>query len=59
MARLSHCSQDLGSLSPDELDQYIRNNAASAAHLVGTAAMSDARYGVADRDLLVKGSAGY
>ncbi|KAJ7026102.1 hypothetical protein C8F04DRAFT_1126100, partial [Mycena alexandri] len=56
MARLLHCSQDLGTLSPDELDQYIRNNAASAAHLVGTAAISDARYGVVDRDLLVKRS---
>ncbi|KAJ6589198.1 aryl-alcohol oxidase [Mycena capillaripes] len=51
---------DLGSLSDDALDEHIRNTAASAAHLVGTAAMSakNARYGVVDPDLLVKGAKG-
>ncbi|KIK62551.1 hypothetical protein GYMLUDRAFT_504628 [Collybiopsis luxurians FD-317 M1] len=40
----------------DELDEYLRNNAGSSAHLVGTAAMSakDADYGVVDPDLRVK-----
>ncbi|KAJ7176681.1 GMC oxidoreductase-domain-containing protein [Mycena filopes] len=53
-------TQDLESLSQDELDQYIRNNAGTAFHLVGTAAMSarDAQYGVVDPDLLVKGASG-
>ncbi|KAJ7185852.1 aryl-alcohol oxidase [Mycena filopes] len=51
---------DLESLSPDELDQYIRNTARTAFHFVGTAAMSarDAHYGVVDPDLLVKGASG-
>ncbi|KAJ7164409.1 aryl-alcohol oxidase [Mycena filopes] len=53
-------TQDLESLSQDELDQYIRNNAGTAFHFVGTAAMSarDAQYGVVDPDLLVKGASG-
>ncbi|KAF8218247.1 aryl-alcohol oxidase precursor [Mycena galopus ATCC 62051] len=51
---------DLANLSDDDLDQYIRNTAGSAFHLVGTAAMSaqDAGYGVVDPDLLVKGASG-
>ncbi|KAJ6551738.1 aryl-alcohol oxidase-like protein [Mycena capillaripes] len=51
---------DLENLSDDALDEQIRNTASSAAHLVGTAAMSaiDARYGVVDPDLLVKGAKG-
>ncbi|KAJ7653117.1 pyranose dehydrogenase [Mycena polygramma] len=51
---------DLETLSDDALDEYIRNTASSVAHLVGTAAMSakNARYGVVDPDLLVKGAAG-
>ncbi|KAK7052441.1 GMC oxidoreductase [Favolaschia claudopus] len=50
--------EDLSDSSDDELDEYIRNSAASAFHLVGTAAMSarDADYGVVDPDLLVKGA---
>ncbi|KIK62555.1 hypothetical protein GYMLUDRAFT_242709 [Collybiopsis luxurians FD-317 M1] len=46
--------------SDDVLDEYIRNNAASPAHPVGTAAMSakDADYGVVDPDLRVKGVEG-
>ncbi|KIK62544.1 hypothetical protein GYMLUDRAFT_260265 [Collybiopsis luxurians FD-317 M1] len=43
--------------SPDNvLDEYIRNNAGSSGHPVGTAAMSakDADYGVVDPDLRVK-----
>ncbi|KIK62553.1 hypothetical protein GYMLUDRAFT_42023 [Collybiopsis luxurians FD-317 M1] len=47
--------------SPDNiLDEYIRNNAESSAHVVGTAAMSakDADYGVVDPDLRVKGVEG-
>ncbi|KAF7368920.1 GMC oxidoreductase [Mycena venus] len=49
---------DLENLSEADLDDYIRNTTASAVHLVGTAAMSakDARYGVVDPDLLVKGA---
>lgn len=44
----------------DILDEYIRNNAGSAAHPVGTAAMSaiGADYGVVDPDLTVKGVEG-
>ncbi|KAJ6551684.1 aryl-alcohol oxidase [Mycena capillaripes] len=51
---------DLENLSEDALDELIRNNAASAFHLVGTAAMSarNAPYGVVDPDLLVKGAKG-
>ncbi|KAI3609007.1 aryl-alcohol oxidase, partial [Moniliophthora roreri] len=43
-----------------QLDEYIRNTAATAAHPVGTAAMSamDAQYGVVNPDLLVKGVEG-
>ncbi|KAG6902090.1 hypothetical protein C0995_004441 [Termitomyces sp. Mi166 len=43
-----------------ELDEYIRNNAASIFHPVGTAAMSPegADYGVVDPDLRVKGVTG-
>ncbi|KIK62557.1 hypothetical protein GYMLUDRAFT_42024, partial [Collybiopsis luxurians FD-317 M1] len=42
--------------SDDVLNEYIRNNSGSSAHLVGTAAMSakDADYGVVDPDLRVK-----
>ena len=42
------------------LDEYIRNNAGSSAHPVGTAAMSaiGADYGVVDPDLTVKGVEG-
>ncbi|KAJ7228440.1 pyranose dehydrogenase [Mycena pura] len=51
---------NLENLSDNALDEFIRNTARSAFHLVGTAAMSakDARYGVTDPDLLVKGAAG-
>ncbi|KAF7368911.1 GMC oxidoreductase [Mycena venus] len=51
---------DVENLSDDALNQFIRNSASSAFHLVGTAAMSakDARYGVVDPDLLVKGTIG-
>ncbi|ESK82977.1 aryl-alcohol oxidase [Moniliophthora roreri MCA 2997] len=43
-----------------QLDEYIRNTTATAAHPVGTAAMSavDAQYGVVNPDLLVKGVEG-
>lgn len=43
-----------------ELDQYIRSNAGSIFHPVGTAAMSHkgAKYGVVDPDLKVKGTFG-
>ncbi|KAJ7176454.1 glucose dehydrogenase short protein [Mycena filopes] len=53
-------TEDLENLSQPELDQYIRNTAASSDHLVGTAAMSakDAQYGVVDPDLLVKSASG-
>ncbi|KAJ7366513.1 glucose dehydrogenase short protein [Mycena albidolilacea] len=51
---------DLSNLSTDALDEFIRNGAAPAAHLVSTAAMSakDASYGVVNPDLLVKGASG-
>ncbi|KAJ7933087.1 glucose-methanol-choline oxidoreductase [Mycena leptocephala] len=51
---------DLENMSQDALDEYIRNTAQSASHLVGTAAMSakNARYGVVDPDLRVKGAVG-
>ncbi|KAF8590857.1 GMC oxidoreductase, partial [Ramaria rubella] len=41
----------------DELDEFIRQNSGSSAHLVGSAAMSakNADYGVVNPDLLVKG----
>lgn len=43
-----------------ELDQYIRSNAGTIFHAVGTAAMSPrgADYGVVDPDLKVKGAVG-
>ncbi|KAJ7091778.1 hypothetical protein C8R44DRAFT_835759 [Mycena epipterygia] len=52
---------DWENLSDDEIDEQIRNTASSGAHLVGTAAMSakNARYGVVDSDLLVKGAKGF
>ncbi|KAJ7139037.1 pyranose dehydrogenase [Mycena epipterygia] len=52
---------DLGNTTTNSaLDEYIRNTAVSASHLVGSAAMSprNAEYGVVDPDLLVKGAAG-
>lgn len=44
----------------DELDDYIRNSASTTCHPVGSAGMSakDARYGVVDPDLRVKGILG-
>ncbi|KAJ7318172.1 GMC oxidoreductase-domain-containing protein, partial [Mycena albidolilacea] len=50
--------EDLENLSDEELDEHIRNSASTAFHLIGTAAMSarDARYGVVDPDLVVKGA---
>ncbi|KAJ7863598.1 pyranose dehydrogenase [Mycena olivaceomarginata] len=49
---------DVENLTDDALDQFIRNSASAAFHLVGTAAMSakGARYGVVDPDLRVKGA---
>lgn len=43
-----------------EVDDFIRANLFSAAHAVGSAAMSssDASYGVVNPDLLVKGAKG-
>ncbi|KAK0466266.1 aryl-alcohol oxidase [Desarmillaria tabescens] len=52
---------ELAQATTDEaLEQYVRNNAGSAAHPVGTASMSpkSADYGVVDPDLLVKGVSG-
>ncbi|KAJ7903825.1 aryl-alcohol oxidase-like protein [Mycena olivaceomarginata] len=51
---------DLSNLTTEALDQFIRNGASPAAHLVSTAAMSarDASYGVVNPDLLVKGASG-
>ncbi|KAJ7471202.1 aryl-alcohol oxidase [Mycena galericulata] len=51
---------DLANLSTDALDEFIRNSAKPAAHLVSTAAMSarNATYGVVNPDLLVKGTRG-
>jgi choline dehydrogenase-like flavoprotein len=51
---------DLSKLSPQALDDYIRNGAGPSLHFVGTAAMSPkgAGYGVVDPDLLVKGVRG-
>ncbi|KAJ7709322.1 aryl-alcohol oxidase [Mycena olivaceomarginata] len=50
--------EDLENLSDEELDEHIRNSASTFFHLIGTSAMSarDARYGVVDPDLLVKGA---
>ncbi|KAJ7318157.1 aryl-alcohol oxidase [Mycena albidolilacea] len=50
--------EDLENLSDEELDEHIRNSASTFFYLIGTAAMSarDARYGVVDPDLLVKGA---
>ncbi|KAF9061419.1 aryl-alcohol-oxidase from pleurotus Eryingii [Rhodocollybia butyracea] len=44
----------------EELDEYVRENAATENHPAGTAAMSskNAAYGVVDPDLLVKGLRG-
>jgi choline dehydrogenase len=49
---------DVENLTDDALDQFIRNSASAAFHLVGTAAMSakGAQYGVVDPDLRVKGA---
>ncbi|KAJ7049485.1 alcohol oxidase [Mycena amicta] len=51
---------DLGVLTPDELETFIRNNTRSFSHLVGSVGMSarDASYGVVNPDLRVKGTAG-
>ncbi|KAJ7720299.1 aryl-alcohol oxidase [Mycena maculata] len=51
---------DLSSLSTDALDEYMRNNASYASHLVSTASMSpkDASWGVVDPDLLLKQASG-
>ncbi|KAF8580298.1 GMC oxidoreductase [Ramaria rubella] len=52
---------DLANATTDEeLDTYIRQNAASTSHLVGSAAMSatNADYGVVNPDLRVKGVTG-
>jgi len=53
-------SVDLDAFTPEELDQFIRNNTASTSHLVGSAGMSarGAGYGVVDPDLRVKGVKG-
>jgi choline dehydrogenase-like flavoprotein len=47
-------------LTDAQMDEFIRDNAFSASHPVGTAAMSakTAGYGVVDPDLLVKGAKG-
>jgi choline dehydrogenase-like flavoprotein len=51
---------NMENFTTDELDQFIRNSAATINHPVGTASMSarDALYGVVDPDLLVKGTRG-
>ncbi|KAJ7583798.1 hypothetical protein C8J56DRAFT_863270 [Mycena floridula] len=52
---------DLAKATNDELlEQYIRNNSATSAHLVGTASMTSraADYGVVDPDLKLKGLKG-
>jgi hypothetical protein len=51
---------NMENFTTDELDQFIRNSAATINHPVGTAGMSarDALYGVVDPDLLVKGTRG-
>lgn len=50
---------DLGNMTTEALDEYIRNTTLPSSHLVGSAAMTarDAGYGVVDPDLLVKGVA--
>ncbi|KAJ7890707.1 pyranose dehydrogenase [Mycena leptocephala] len=60
-ATISPHNRGPGNMSQDALDEYIRNTAQSASHLVGTAAMSakNARYGVVDPDLRVKGALDY
>jgi len=47
-------------MTDTELDEYIRNSASTACHAVGSAGMSgkDAKYGVVDPDLRVKGVLG-
>ncbi|KAJ7314286.1 alcohol oxidase [Mycena albidolilacea] len=51
---------NITNFTTDELNTFIRNNAAPIAHLVGSAGMSssDASYGVVNPDLLVKGANG-
>ncbi|KAJ7489579.1 alcohol oxidase [Mycena latifolia] len=51
---------DIANLTSAELDQFIRNGAGSASHLVGSAGMSarNAPYGVVDPELRVKGTSG-
>jgi choline dehydrogenase-like flavoprotein len=50
-------TQDLENITTDALNTFIRNTVAPMLHLVGSAAMSarDAKHGVMDPDLLVKG----
>jgi choline dehydrogenase-like flavoprotein len=52
---------DLANATTDSaLEEYIRNTAGTSSHLVGSAGMSarNAKYGVVDPDLLLKGAAG-
>jgi choline dehydrogenase-like flavoprotein len=51
---------NITNFTTDELNTFIRNNAAPIAHLVGSAGMSspDASYGVVNPDLRVKGAKG-
>jgi choline dehydrogenase-like flavoprotein len=53
-------TQDLENITTDALDIFIRNTVAPMLHLVSSAAMSaqDAKQGVVDPDLLVKGAHG-
>ncbi|KAJ7248207.1 aryl-alcohol-oxidase from pleurotus Eryingii [Mycena haematopus] len=50
-------TQDLENITVEALDTFIRNTATPSLHLVGSAAMSarDAKHGVVNPDLLVKG----
>ncbi|KAJ7627940.1 aryl-alcohol oxidase-like protein [Mycena polygramma] len=50
---------DMSNFTNNQIDQFIRNNAGTISHLVGSAGMSapDAPYGVVNPDLLVKGTA--
>ncbi|KAJ6617556.1 hypothetical protein B0H10DRAFT_2032949 [Mycena sp. CBHHK59/15] len=50
-------TQDLENITTDALNQFIRSTAIASSHLCGSAAMSarDARHGVVDPNLLVKG----
>ncbi|KAF7342543.1 GMC oxidoreductase [Mycena sanguinolenta] len=50
---------NIANFTSDELDQFIRTNAGTISHLVGSAGMSapSAPYGVVNPDLLVKGAA--